>query len=199
MIRVGIYSSSRLFGSTLRLALRHEHVRLIEPADEQSLVQFIRIIGQERPNIMVIDLAGASAKGLELHRGARMFGSFKSIALNSKADSEADFNLSIKSDSDISELIAAIHQLASGMGPLIIREKRTPGHQEENEHGLPLSSRQYEAACLIAKGFSNQQIAETMSLKEQTVKNLVSKIIDILGCQNRIEVAVRLAAAKPAE
>jgi DNA-binding NarL/FixJ family response regulator len=62
-------------------------------------------------------------------------------------------------------------------------------------HGFELSAREYEVACLIAKGFTNQKIAETMALKEQSVKNLVSTVIRKLHCENRVQVALRLSRA----
>ncbi|MFI5384709.1 MAG: response regulator transcription factor [Fimbriimonadales bacterium] len=60
-------------------------------------------------------------------------------------------------------------------------------------HGLDLSNREYQAACLIAKGYSNRMIAETMALKEQSVKNMVSTVIRKLHCENRVQVALRMS------
>jgi DNA-binding NarL/FixJ family response regulator len=69
---------------------------------------------------------------------------------------------------------------------------RGRGRPRMNTHGFELSNREYEVACLIAKGFTNQRIAEAMSLKEQSVKNLVSTVIRKLHCENRVQVALRL-------
>ena len=45
---------------------------------------------------------------------------------------------------------------------------------------------------MVAKGFTNAKIAESMALKEQSVKNLVSTVIRKLHCENRVQVALRL-------
>ncbi|MFN3729134.1 MAG: LuxR C-terminal-related transcriptional regulator [Fimbriimonadaceae bacterium] len=56
----------------------------------------------------------------------------------------------------------------------------------------PLTPREAEVASLIAKGLSNRQIAQRLELQEQSVKNLASVILAKLGCENRVQVALRL-------
>lgn len=53
-----------------------------------------------------------------------------------------------------------------------------------------LSERQREVVQLVADGFSNAQIAETLSLAEDSVKKYVSRILSSTGCQSRTELAL---------
>lgn len=53
-----------------------------------------------------------------------------------------------------------------------------------------LTPRQREVAALIARGYSNRRIAETLVLEEGTVANHVQHILGRLGVSNRAQVAV---------
>lgn len=53
-----------------------------------------------------------------------------------------------------------------------------------------LSQRQREVVRLLADGLSNAQIAETLSLAEDSVKKYVSRILGVTGCQSRMELAL---------
>ncbi|MCL2479454.1 MAG: response regulator transcription factor [Treponema sp.] len=115
------------------------------------------------------------------------------------------------------ELITAIRALKSGMvqiSPELARnlvqdqynsEKRkpllkpsTPDGKAEEEEEDPLrrleelTHREREIFTLIATGFDNEQIAEKLSLAEQTVRNQVSTIYLKLGVKDRFEI-IRLA------
>lgn len=58
--------------------------------------------------------------------------------------------------------------------------------------GKKLSQRELQVAQLIARGLGNRRIAETLNIKEQSVKNLVSSILTKLGCDNRTQVVLAL-------
>jgi DNA-binding NarL/FixJ family response regulator len=53
-----------------------------------------------------------------------------------------------------------------------------------------LSARQRQVVQLVADGLPNAQIAETLSLAEDSVKKYVSRILSATGCQSRMELAL---------
>lgn len=53
-----------------------------------------------------------------------------------------------------------------------------------------LSSREVEILRLLARGGSNQQIAEQLYISEKTVRNYVSRIYEVLGEHDRTRVAL---------
>ncbi|MEJ2890566.1 helix-turn-helix transcriptional regulator [Actinomycetospora aeridis] len=57
-----------------------------------------------------------------------------------------------------------------------------------------LSERQREVALLIADGMSNAEIADTLSLAEDSVKKYVSRVLSATGCQSRMELALLVRA-----
>lgn len=58
--------------------------------------------------------------------------------------------------------------------------------------GIALTRREREIAKLIAKGFSNKQIARTLEIQLSTVKNHVHRILEKLDVSSRGEAAAHL-------
>lgn len=89
------------------------------------------------------------------------------------------------------ELIEAIRAAAKGEVRLhpkaqkrLIKEVRTPEMRES------LTERETETLRLIAKGMSNKEIAEQLSVSEVTVKTHVSSILSKLNLQSRTQAAL---------
>ena len=61
----------------------------------------------------------------------------------------------------------------------------------------PLSRREWEVALLIARGYTNQQIASELVLTPGTVANHVAHILTKLDLQSRTQVAVWLIRQEP--
>lgn len=53
-----------------------------------------------------------------------------------------------------------------------------------------LSRREEDITRLVSKGLSNRSIAEDLGLSEQSVKNLVSRVLKKLGLENRVQLAL---------
>lgn len=56
--------------------------------------------------------------------------------------------------------------------------------------GRDLTARQAELWALIAEGLTNQQIARRLYICEKTVKNNVTALFAVIGCQSRSQAAV---------
>jgi DNA-binding NarL/FixJ family response regulator len=91
------------------------------------------------------------------------------------------------------ELTAVINSLIphvltqSDLEHLQIRENRRA--QENFRVGL-LNAQELRVFELLAEGMSNKEIAETINLSQNTVRNYVSMILDKLGLSNRTEIAL---------
>ncbi|GCE39049.1 two-component response regulator [Rhodococcus wratislaviensis] len=59
-----------------------------------------------------------------------------------------------------------------------------------------LSVRQRQVVRLVADGLSNAQIAEILSLAEDSVKKYVTRILTTTGCQSRMELALLARAQR---
>jgi DNA-binding NarL/FixJ family response regulator len=62
---------------------------------------------------------------------------------------------------------------------------RSDAHNES-----PLSRREREVVGLVAQGYKNREIAETLFISEITVKNHLHNVFDKLGISDRIELAL---------
>jgi DNA-binding NarL/FixJ family response regulator len=56
--------------------------------------------------------------------------------------------------------------------------------------GVKLSRREQEIAKLVGRGLTNRAIAEELALSEQSVKNLVSRVLKKTGLGNRVQLAL---------
>ncbi|GCE48995.1 LuxR family two component transcriptional regulator [Thermosporothrix hazakensis] len=84
------------------------------------------------------------------------------------------------------ELLKAIRAIAAGQSLLDPRKaqqiiKQAPGNE--------LTEREREVLTLVARGLTNKQIAEQLSVSEKTARNHVSHILEKLGLSRRSEAA----------
>jgi non-specific serine/threonine protein kinase len=62
----------------------------------------------------------------------------------------------------------------------------------------PLTPREREVATLVANGYTNRQIAETLIISAHTAERHVERILAKLGCSSRAEIATWAASHEPA-
>jgi DNA-binding NarL/FixJ family response regulator len=188
-MRVAITSSERLFLDGLVCLFSGSRFHVVSAGSNHR--ECIRAARQEQADLFIFDLRGASDNDVQFLLGAQTFGEFRTILIN-----EGENALPPGFDTAVSrnEPAQALLDKAQALGTDLVRPAtRGRGRPRMTTHGFELSNREYEVACLIAKGFTNQKIAETMALKEQSVKNLVSTVIRKLHCENRVQVALRLS------
>ena len=58
-------------------------------------------------------------------------------------------------------------------------------------NGVFLSERQVEVLRLLAKGYSNKQIAHCLGVAEPTIKMHVSSLLRVLKVQNRVQILLK--------
>lgn len=92
-----------------------------------------------------------------------------------------------------SDLVRAIRQVGAGAtlldGDLLSRGKRRLDTLAERPQDA-LTEREREVLALVARGFTNRQIAEALCLSEKTARNHLSHILEKLGLSRRSEAAV---------
>jgi two-component system, NarL family, response regulator LiaR len=92
------------------------------------------------------------------------------------------------------DVIAAIRDAATGsanLSPdLLTRLTRALRRPPSPDPLQPLSPREREVLELIARGRSNRQIANELTIGEQTVKTHVSSILTKLDLQDRVQAAI---------
>lgn len=96
------------------------------------------------------------------------------------------------------QLISAIRAVHAGsvlLSPLVINylkkqegDKITPEMEEIRKSIAAMGNREKEILNLIAKGYNNKRISETLFISDATVRNYVSSIYAKLGSNDRLEV-----------
>ena len=95
-----------------------------------------------------------------------------------------------------SELLKAVRQAASGESLLkaeatkkAISQMTSLVNRATSKSSNDLTEREREVLGLIARGYTNKQIAESLYLSEKTARNHVSHILEKLGLSRRSEAA----------
>lgn len=90
------------------------------------------------------------------------------------------------------ELLRALRLVASGQSlidPNVAQQTMTRLTTLSQAPGEELTEREREVLTYVARGYTNKQIAETLSMSEKTARNHVSHILEKLGFSRRSEAA----------
>ena len=62
--------------------------------------------------------------------------------------------------------------------------------QQDPPGAISLSEREEQVAQCVATGLNNKEIADNLSITEQTVKNHLNRVFHKIGAKDRLEVAL---------
>ncbi|MFD9905279.1 LuxR C-terminal-related transcriptional regulator [Streptomyces sp. NPDC059063] len=104
-------------------------------------------------------------------------------------------------DAGAGELVAAIRLIAAGHGyldPIAIRPLvRTAAHQDveqtltaDDRFAKVLTTREKQVLTYVGQGMSNADIAQRLTVSENTVKTHVSRVLSKLRLRSRVEAAL---------
>jgi two-component system, NarL family, response regulator DevR len=88
------------------------------------------------------------------------------------------------------ELLRSIRLVASGQTLIDANATKQALDHISQTPGSELTEREREVLTLIARGYTNKQIADALTVTEKTARNHVSHILEKLGLSRRSEAAV---------
>ena len=154
----------------------------------------VKLAGELKPDVVLMDLqmpelcgSDATAQIHAAHPDVKILilTTFGTSAELKKAMDAGATGALVKSSSR-SEIVDAIRGVMAGK-QVLSDEIR---HTIENFSSMPeLSPRQMEILNLVAKGFSNKEIAEIIGISPDTVKEHVANIFQRIGASSRAEAA----------
>jgi NarL family two-component system response regulator LiaR len=160
--------------------------------------------GQSQPDVVLLDLVMPHMDGIEATR--KILASCprsKVLILTSFGDDDKVFPAIragalgyLLKDIPPAELVKAVREAHAGkaqLHPDIARKLMAEvAGREEKPAPEPdaLTARESEVLGLIARGYTNQQIARELTLSEKTVKSHVSSILSKLGVADRTQAAI---------
>jgi DNA-binding NarL/FixJ family response regulator len=164
------------------------------------------------PDVAILDIDGSQNAGFDIARRLKqrlpnistvIFTSFPSdeqIFLSLKAQAAAYLSKEATTD----EILRTIKRVASGEYPInenlsirprvaehVLQKFQELSSQSEIEDlASPLTRRETEILEYISRGFLNKQIASSLEISEQTIKNHVTSILRKLNANARTEAVV---------
>ncbi|HEY6072915.1 MAG TPA: response regulator transcription factor [Anaerolineales bacterium] len=171
-----------------------------EAGDGLEAVEVARLC---KPEVVVLDMVMPRQDGLAtIPQLKALDPNVRILVLTSFAESERVYQ-AIKAgalgymlkDATRLQLIQSIRDVAGGqpsMHPSIAMRVISDFDPKNNPTyvGEPLTHRELETLRLIARGLSNQEIAEEMVVHERTIAKYVSNILDKLQVANRTQAAL---------
>jgi DNA-binding NarL/FixJ family response regulator len=199
--KILIVDDHRLFCEGLRQLLKfQEHLQVVGVAHDPRGA--ITAVQQYRPDIVLLDIEMPGGNGLELlTRLKSLLPDLRVLMLTMHMEEEylvqaleyGAFGYIIK-DSPSEELFSMINSAIRGEAKLEYRtiKKMTRELSSKKDKDLTgantgLTAREAEVLGLVAKGYSNKKVAESLGVSGCTVKNHLAKIYEKLNCNNRTE------------
>jgi two-component system, NarL family, response regulator LiaR len=167
--------------------------------------QAVRIASRLGPDVILMDLEMPGMGGIEATRQiTEQHPDTRVVILTSHA-AEEDVFPALKAGaqgyllkhSAPEEVLRAIHQARRGetvlhpaIARMVLQELNRPAQPRQQATTDPLSERELEVLRLLARGMSNQEIADTLVVGEATVRSHVSSILRKLQLASRTQAAL---------
>ncbi|EMC49757.1 putative response regulator [Streptococcus mutans S1B] len=183
---------SMLRDALCQLLLMEDDVEEIyQAADGQEAIE---LLGKQTVDVAILDIEMPIKTGLDVLEWIRQHQDTKVIIVTTfkrsgyfKRALAAHVDAYVLKDRSASELMTTIYTVLSGQ-----REYSPELVEEVTFDSNPLSEREQEVLQLVAKGASNQTIAEQLFLSNGTIRNYMTAIFNKLNANNRTD-AVRIA------
>jgi DNA-binding NarL/FixJ family response regulator len=202
-IRLVIVESHALLGVGIRQVLDRElDIEIV--GQVQSPHEATLVIDASAPDVVLVDVP-PEASGAEAVRRMHQGAPESAIVVLGGEDDDASIleamevgaTAHVAGSAKPSELVETIRRVAEGKDPLkselIARPDLVEHILDSVRHSIladrepinPLTTRELEILALAAGGLRNREIAQTLAVSEQTVKNHLSSVLHKFGVPNR--------------
>ena len=180
-------------------------------------LEAVRLAREVRPDVLLLDLAMPRASGLDALRELSPSGAGPRVLLLTVAIDDAQVVEALElgargvvmKEAATELLFKAIRSVVAGqywVGRDVVtdivrhlRERAMAAARRRPSPAERLTGRERGIVALVAAGASNREVAQKLSLAEDTVKHHISNIFDKLGVSNRAEMAAYAASHGLAE
>lgn len=213
-IRVIIVDEQPLFRQGIRCTLEHMgDCALI--GDSTNAEEILELVRAGNPDVAVIDAGLLSTDPLEIARQMRHLAPHMAIIILTPSEDEERLFQSIKVGAaayytrniSVEELIQTVRKVSVGeylinddvlskpqLASRVLKSFRELAVEEETSSTKdlysPLSGREVEILDYIARGNSNKEIAKSLKISDQTVKNHITSILKKLSVNDRTAAVV---------
>jgi two-component system nitrate/nitrite response regulator NarL len=203
-IRIAIADDHAVLRESLSALLAsHRDFEVVGTASNGA--EALELVERQQPDVLVLDLFMPGTDGFEVLRRLDHASSKVASVVLTGSDSQPDFvqvvrlgarGLVLKGDAP-ETLFTAIRTVANGelafsddvaQGVLMAMSADSQPERAINLHRL--SEREKQIAALVARGMKNKDIAQQLTISENTVKRHLQSIFSKTGARDRLELAV---------
>jgi DNA-binding NarL/FixJ family response regulator len=206
MIRVCLVDDQTLVRQGIRSLLElSDDIRIVAEAADGR--QAMDVIAESKPDVVLLDMRMPEMGGLETLQQLSQRGSLPPTIILTTFDDDQAVLQGIKlgargyllKDVSLEQLVDAIQTVAAGgslVQPVVTQRLLSGLERMQNDFTSldrpdPLTDRETEILRLMAGGYSNKEIANSLGVAEGTVKNHVSNILSKLGVRDRTRAVLK--------
>lgn len=204
MIKVLIADDHALLAESMQYVLRQDQdLESVGIALDGS--EAVEMCGLAKPHLVLMDIRMLKCDGLQAaHKIKALYPEIKVVILTTFEDRESIIEALLKGvdgyilkDVRPADLITAIKCISAGFTVVhntvkeLLREEFKSLTEKNKGGSLSLiKPEDLELIKLISDGKNNREIAELLNYSEGTIKNRVSRIMDLVGAKDRTQVVV---------
>lgn len=206
MISVCLVDDQNLVRQGIRSLLElSDAIRVVAEASDGA--QAVATIPEVKPDVVLLDMRMPGMSGLDVLNALAPRGQLPPTIILTTFDDDQLVLAGLKAgakgyllkDVSLEQLVGAIRTVADG-GSLVqpaVTQRLLSGleHMRNEFVSLdrpdPLTDRETEILRLMASGFSNKEIANSLGVAEGTIKNHVSNILSKLGVRDRTRAVLK--------
>ena len=206
MIKVMLVDDQNLVRKGVRSLLElAEEIEVIAEAPDGA--EAIRTIPEIKPDLVLLDMRMPGKSGLDVLEALSSDGTLPPTIILTTFDDDEMVLAGIKAgakgfllkDVSLEELVGAIRTVADG-GSMVkpaVTQRLLKGLENMHtdfsslDRPDPLTERETEILRLMAGGYSNKEIANSLGVAEGTVKNHVSNILSKMGVRDRTRAVLK--------
>jgi len=206
MIHVMLVDDQNLVRKGVRSLLElSEEIDVIGEAPDG--IEAIRTIPEINPDVVLLDMRMPGKSGLDVLQELSAAGKLPPTIILTTFDDDEMVLAGIKAgakgfllkDVSLEELVEAIRTVAEGGSAVkpAVTERLLKGLENMHTDFMsldrpdPLTERETEILRLMAGGYSNKEIANSLGVAEGTVKNHVSNILSKMGVRDRTRAVLK--------
>jgi len=206
MISVCLVDDQTLVRQGIRSLLElSDSIRVVAEAVDGA--QAVEMIPQVKPDVVLLDMRMPGMSGLDVLNALGKDGRLPPTIILTTFDDEQLVLAGLKAgargyllkDVSLDQLVDAVKVVAEGgslVAPMVTQRLLSGLERMHNDFTSldqpdPLTERETEILRLMAGGYSNKEIANSLGVAEGTVKNHVSNILSKLGVRDRTRAVLK--------
>jgi len=206
MISVCLVDDQTLVRQGIRSLLElSDSIRVVAEAGDGA--EAVEMIPRVKPDVVLLDLRMPGMSGLDVLTTLGANGTLPPTIILTTFDDDQLVLGGLKAgargyllkDVSLDQLVDAVKTVAAGgslVAPVVTQRLLSGLERMHNEftrldHPDPLTERETEILRLMAGGYSNKEIANSLGVAEGTVKNHVSNILSKLGVRDRTRAVLK--------